>query len=121
MAERLFSYNDVFKLLRSDFDGIAHVDVFSVPSRIAFRGMRDEHGRIQKEDITIHSISKRDYLHSMRKTISDLQSNAKVHAIRAKLIWLAKYFNQSLDPEDGIEPIPVNWGEQNLPEQDQVR
>lgn len=115
VAEQLFTYGDIIKLLRSDFDGIAHVDVFRISSRIAYRGVRDEMGRVQRESVRIYSVSKADYLQSMRKPIIDLQSEAKAIGVRAKLIWLAKYFNQSLDPDDGIEPIPVSWEEADVP------
>jgi hypothetical protein len=106
VAEQLFTYGDIMKLLRSDFDGIVHVDVLSISSRIAHRRFRDE---TDKDNLSIHAVLEQDYLAAIREPIAGLQSSTKVPAVRAKLIWLAKYFNQSLDPEDGIEPIPVSW------------
>lgn len=111
VAEQLFTYSDILKLLRVDFDGISHVDIFSVRSRVEIRSKRDERDRVDRDSVSVHSISKQDYLQSMRKPIVDLRSNAKSVAVRAKLMWLMKYFNQSLEAEYGIEPIPVGGDE----------
>lgn len=103
----LGSYGDVLNLLRLDSDCIPFLDPFKIASRMTF--IQTENAETGKRDTMVRVISKAEFLANVRERLMSCLAEAKVPKVRVKWMWLVQYFNSSLSPEDGVDPIPIHW------------
>jgi hypothetical protein len=101
----------ILDFIRSDVDGVPYLDFFH--SDI----VRSDTERIVREQLPHNrwrlrwdrdKVSYEDFMRNTKSTIESFLQMPSLPKIRAKQLWLANYFNESIS-QYKIEPVRVQW------------